>query len=98
MQVMLIHAQFGMIQLLSILLIICVFTDIRSRLIYDGANPNSVHHWGQDGHQVTQNQYNQLLENQEKLTKMENQQKIIEKVTEKVVEEPVKDKFGLGKG
>ncbi|MGO4545953.1 hypothetical protein AB4Z29_14225 [Paenibacillus sp. 2TAB23] len=63
----------------------------------DGANPNSVRHWGQDGHQVTQNQYDRLLENQDKLTQMENKQEVVEKLTEKVIEEPVKDKFGLGK-
>lgn len=67
------------------------------RLWSNGANPNSVRHWGQDGHQVTQNQYDRLLENQDKLTQMENKQEIIEKLTEKAIEEPVKDKFGLGK-
>lgn len=67
------------------------------RLWNNGANPNSVRHWGQDGHQVTQNQFDRLLENQDKLTQMENKQKIVEKLTEKAIEEPVKDKFGLGK-
>ncbi|MDQ8737609.1 hypothetical protein [Paenibacillus sp. LHD-38] len=67
------------------------------RLWSNGANPNSVRHWGQDGHQVTQNQYDRLLENQDKLTQMENKQEIFEKLTEKAIEEPVKDKFGLGK-
>lgn len=67
------------------------------RLWNNGANPNSVRHWGQDGNQVTQNQYDRLLENQDKLTQMENKQKIVEKLTEKAIEEPVKDKFGLGK-
>lgn len=61
------------------------------------ANPNSVQHWQDGGHQLTQKQFDQLKSNQTQLDKVEQREEMLEKSAEKIVEDTVKKKYYVGR-
>ncbi|WP_068777497.1 collagen-like protein [Paenibacillus sp. FJAT-26967] len=64
----------------------------------NAVNNNTLNQWNNNGNQVTQRQFDRLLENQNNLDKVANQQQVVEKATEQTANKAVENQYGLKGG